>query len=420
MAAKAGAIGLLLYSDPADSAPKGAETYPKSWWLPTSGVQRGTLLVTDGDPLTPNYPSIKNAYRRPLDKVMNDTLPQIPVLPISAINAGQLLKDLKGQFVSNTSDWQGGLGFSYRLGPGYEDGTTVYLEVNNVLETRPIYNVIGTIVGSVEQDRYVLLGNHRDAWVFGGIDPSGGTACLMETVQGFAYMLKQGWRPRRTIKFCSWGAEEYGLIGSTEWGEEYGKIFGNRAVAYLNVDIPVEGSHRLYLTSSPLLNTVLVNATKRVSSPNSSYESLYDFWFQRNGGKAYFFTPGSGTDYSVFFQHIGIPSSDTEFSYDYDKLKISIYPAYHSVHDTFAYVKKFVDPNFHYHLTIARVWLQTAFSLSDERVLPLDCVAYANALQTYVTQLEKTVTDKLQVCSLFFFINFESTNIWGSRIRTSV
>ena len=408
----AGMSGLILYSDPADvsgNSMNSESTYPHTWWLPSTGLQRGTLLLMDGDPLTPGYPSIPGAYRRSLADVKNDTLPHIPVQPISAKDAAILMSDLSGQVVprtANGSNWQGGLGFVYHTGPGYEENTTksnqhVSMKVHNTLEVQTIYNVIGTIDGSEEPDRYVLLGNHRDAWVFGGADPSSGTACLIEIVRAFGTLLASGWRPRRTIKFLSWDAEEYGLIGSTEWVEENSQILSKRAVAYLNVDIAVQGNYSIRAAASPLLYQTLYEAAKLVPSPTHDFSSLYDLWLHRtpkypDNDVPYIGNLGSGSDYTAFQQHIGISSVDMRYNYDYTKYHISSYPTYHSIHDTFQYMTEFLDPQFQCHTTISKLWMQSALILSDRISLMFDLRDYSSALTQHVDELKSKYGDVLR------------------------
>ncbi|MGH0179820.1 UNVERIFIED_CONTAM: hypothetical protein FKN15_015401 [Acipenser sinensis] len=240
-AAEFGCVGMVLYSDPADYAVDSeVRVYPDDWWLPGTGVQRGTVLPRDGDPLTPYYPSIESAfYQKESDSF---SVSAIPVTPIGYDDAIKYLRKISGPEANST--WQGGLNVTYRLGPGFippYSNSKLKLHVHTYNERRMTHNVIGYIRGEHEPDRYVVLGNHRDAWVFGAVDPSSASAAMMELSRAFGELLKDGWRPRRSIVFCSWGAEEHGLIGSTEWVEELVKILGTRAVAYLNVDIAVEG-----------------------------------------------------------------------------------------------------------------------------------------------------------------------------------
>ena len=216
----AGASGAIFFSDPADVAFNGtdsADVYPNTFFLPPSGVARRSTLLGSGDPLSPGWSSIKGAYRLEMNET--DNLPGIPCQPIGYGDAVQLLAVLGGREVPE--EWKGGIeGITYKLGPGFDDehqGWKVRLVVNNYLEDKVSANVIGTIIGAIEPDRYVVIGNHRDAWGYGAIDPSSGTSAMMECARVLGALVRTGWRPRRTIIFASWASEEYGLIGSTEW-----------------------------------------------------------------------------------------------------------------------------------------------------------------------------------------------------------
>ncbi|XP_072030609.1 glutamate carboxypeptidase 2-like [Amphiura filiformis] len=260
----AGAKGLILYSDPADYAVDGdISLYPDGWWLPETGAQRGNIWVSDakGDPLTPGFPANAYAYRK------NDTdtpLPKIPAHPIGYGDARRLLSEMKGPVVSEADGWKGNLNVTYRIGPGFTDPQRkAKMNIYTTREIRNTYDVIGYIRGDTEPDRYVILGNHRDAWVYGSTDPSSGTATLMEVARAFGEQVKSGWRPRRSILFTSWGSEEYGLLGSTEYVEEFQKILGERAVAYLNVDCAVVGNYTLRVKSTPLLYNAIYEAARQ-------------------------------------------------------------------------------------------------------------------------------------------------------------
>lgn len=392
-AQKFGAKAILIYSDPQDSAPaQDDDLYPHSWWLPRSGVQRGSILMGTGDPLTPRYPAKDGIFRKSSSEIK---MPYIPAHPISAEDAEQFLRLLSGEKAPD--DWQGGLDITYHLGPGFSTNYTdwkVEVETNNNHTRRDIYNVIAVIKGSVEPDRLVLLGNHRDAWVFGGIDPSSGTACLMEVGKALGIKYKKGWRPRRSIVLCSWGGEEYGLLGSTEWVEDNVHLLYQRAVAYLNVDSSIRGNYSFFAMASPLLHQALFNASKEVKNPLNKSQSVYDNWldkFPASDGRTPTVPPlGSGSDYSPFCQRSGVPSADIRYVYDKYKLhNISSYPTYHSIHDTFDYVKKFVDPQFTTHLAVAQVWASTAFLLAETPVLPINCSDYATALNKGVLGIQK-------------------------------
>ncbi|RXG55764.1 N-acetylated-alpha-linked acidic dipeptidase 2 [Armadillidium vulgare] len=237
LAEKFGAKGNIIFSDPADVAADGTapeNVYDHTWWLPGTGMQRGSTFI-GGDPLTPGWPATEHAYRVSEDEVK---FPKIPGQPIGYSDAFQILKRLGGPVAPE--DWQGGYpNFTYNLGPSFNSqngSVSLTLSTHNSGKIEKSYNVIGIIKGSIEPDRYVLIGNHRDAWGYGAMDPSSGTAQVLEMARVFGTFLKEGWRPRRTIIFCSWGAEEFSLIGSTEWVEENIEKLQSRAVGYINTD----------------------------------------------------------------------------------------------------------------------------------------------------------------------------------------
>jgi N-acetylated-alpha-linked acidic dipeptidase len=264
--------------DPADYAQDpDHKVFPETWWLPGSGTQRGTTLEGDSDPLTPNYPSTATAYRIP--EASSPMLPQIPVHPIGYNDAYYFLKDMAGPAVPD--GWQGGLNFTYHVGPGYISSSwKIRLRVTTHNRRANISDVFGLIKGSVEPDRYVLLGNHRDAWVFGGVDPTSATALMVELSRVTMELIAEGWKPRRSIVFCSWDAEEYGLIGSFEWVEEFVKLLGSRAVAYLNVDYVLDSNMSMIAAAMPTMNDVVFQAAKAVKSPHNPERTVYDDWLE--------------------------------------------------------------------------------------------------------------------------------------------
>ncbi|XP_072031805.1 N-acetylated-alpha-linked acidic dipeptidase 2-like isoform X2 [Amphiura filiformis] len=402
-----GAVGLVIYSDPADYAADDntADVYPHTWWLPGSGVQRGSLYIKQGlggDPLTPAYPSSENAYRYPESSV---DLPKIPVQPIGYENAKHFLEQLDGDRAPD--EWQGNIDglANYNLGPGLLDERTVKLEVNNIRERKWTYNVIGMIRGSQEPDRYVILGNHRDAWVFGAVDPSSGTAVMLEITRAMGKLVKSGkWRPRRSIVFCSWAAEEYSLIGSTEWVEEFSKNLGSRAVAYLNVD-NIPGNYTFRAKATPNLLQTIFEATKYVRDapfPGHS-ETVYDTWLKRNpdGNQPKVSNLGSGSDYASFLGQLGISAVDLRYTFDSD-LNISSYPLYHSMYETFHLVSEIMDRSFEYHLAVARVWAEMSRNLADSLILPFDCRDYTANLEKSIAALKEDYEQKMNEHDITF------------------
>ncbi|XP_052617238.1 aminopeptidase NAALADL1 isoform X4 [Peromyscus californicus insignis] len=365
-AAKHGVVGVLVYTDPGDindgkSLP--TETFPNSWGLPPSGVERGSYYEYFGDPLTPYLPAHPSTFRLDLNNISG--FPPIPAQPIGFEDAKDLLCNLTG--ASAPDSWQGKLGCDYKLGPGFkQDGSfpahsEVKVSVHNTLELRPSSNVLGIIQGAVEPDRYVIYGNHRDSWVHGAVDPSSGTAVLLEISRVLGTLLKKGtWRPRRSIIFASWGAEEFGLIGSTEFTEEFLSKLQERTVAYINVDISVfgrggsasrgglekggAGSEQVSLIpptanatlraqGTPPVQSVIFSATKEISAPGPSSLSIYDNWlrYTNRSSPVYGLVPslgtlGAGSDYASFIHFLGISSMDLAYTYDKVSAATKLWP----------------------------------------------------------------------------------------------
>ncbi|KAJ7548570.1 hypothetical protein O6H91_07G017500 [Diphasiastrum complanatum] len=375
--AKAGAVATIIYSDPEEYAANGTQGfYPDSQWLPPSGLQRGSIYEGIGDPLTPGWPSTARAERLPVSDPAAQ-LPKIPALPISAQDAKSILLALGGPQVPY--EWQGSLDLpSYRIGRGPGKLHLSYTENQTVL---PIRDVFAVIKGSEEPDRYVILGNHRDAWTFGAVDPNSGTASLLELSQRLSKLLKCGWRPRRTIVLCNWDAEEYGLIGSTEWVEENADLLGARAVAYVNVDCAVAGPG-FFASATPQLDSLLKEVTKKVNDPDAAKATIYDSWIAASADTSPIIDRlgGGGSDYAAFIQHAGVPAIDFGFGGDY--------PVYHSLYDNYNWMEKFGDPLFHRHVAISSVWGLVALHLADDDVLPFDYLNYAHELQKYMKTVE--------------------------------
>ena len=401
---------LIMYTDPLDYAgvdlhswdpSKGDNfAYPNSWWMPSSGFQRGTLGV-HGDPLTRGYPALNLTYRIPLNKA---NLPQIPVLPISYADAYQYLSILNG--TDAPDDWQGGFNVTYKFGGSFVDSHAdckAMVHVANYLQRKTVHTVIGYIRGWLEPDRYVIMGNHRDAWTFGGADPNSGTAVVLEVSRAIAKVAKEKkWRPRRTIIFCNWAAEEFGLIGSTEWVEQMEKRLLIQAVSYLNIDIAVQGNKTFRAFGCPSLQQLLFNVTKSVKNPNSKEakvgrNTVYDTWLHYIPDKIFPNRPfihnlGSGSDYTFFLQNSGVASMDIRYTFD-NKMNVSSYPVYHSIHDTFDYFEKWLDPDFNLSLAIASISADVILQQSDSAVLPLNISDTAVELKIMADFLNKTFKD---------------------------
>ncbi|KAJ1119842.1 hypothetical protein NDU88_008027 [Pleurodeles waltl] len=409
----AGAKGIILYSDPADYCAPGVEPYPDGWNLPGGGAQRGNVLNLNGagDPLTPGYPAKEYTYRYGAAEGVG--IPKIPVHPIGYNDAEVLLRNMGGP--PPPEGWKGNLNVSYNIGPGfsgYNNTQKVKMHIHTSNEIRRIYNVIGIIKGEVEPDRYVILGGHRDAWVFGGIDPESGAAVVHEIVRSAGKLKKEGWRPRRTMMFASWDAEEFGLMGSTEWAEENVKILQERGVAYINADSSVEGNYTLRVDCTPLLYSLVYNLTKEIPSPDDTFEgkSLYESWHQKDNWTEHINAPrinklGSGNDFEVFFQRLGIASGRARYTKNRKESRFSAYPVYHSVYETFEIVDKFYDPTFKNHLAVAQVRGGLVFELADSTVLPFSCKDYATALDSYaniIIELAKKHKEQLEMYKVSF------------------
>lgn len=386
-----GAIGCIIYSDPADDGYMQGDIYPKGPWRPGASGQRGSvqyLFDYPGDPLTPGRPAIPGVARLKPEEATD--LTRIPVQPISYDAARAILSQLKGPV--RPRGFQGGLPFAYHLG-GTND-VKLRLKTDMDYKIRKIWNVVGRIDGNEEKDRWIILGNHRDAWVFGAVDPNSGTSAMLEVGRGFGQLLKQGWKPRRTIMFCSWDAEEYGLIGSTEWAEELATDLREKAVAYLNLDAAVSGPH-FGASSVPSLWKLMRAVTRDVKDPKTG-KSVYQQWQDRaregrpegdqSTSEARIGALGSGSDYTPFLQHLGIPSTDMGFGGDYG--------VYHSSYDSFHWMDKFGDPGFVYHVAAAQVWGTLALRLADADGLSFDYSDYANQIREFFSETVRVARNR--------------------------
>ncbi|KAI8062159.1 hypothetical protein BC940DRAFT_244639 [Gongronella butleri] len=389
-AEKFGCVGTLIFSDPLDDGPLNKEgfpfinepkSYPEGPWRSESSAQRGSvqfLSLLAGDPLTPGYAATKDAPR--IKREESPGLASIPSLPLSWRDALPLLKAMQGRGVSRDHDWKGGLDeVDYFSGP--TEGEAIL--VNHIDEKiTPIWNVIGKIQGT-DDDSAIILGNHRDAWVYGAVDPSSGSAVLLEVVRAFGELLKVGWKPRRSIIFASWDAEEYGLVGSTEWVEDNRDWLDKHGVVYINMDTAVSGPH-FGSSASPSLNQLVYEVTKHVDDPRTDW-SVYEAWANVTAGspdaQPVVGKLGSGSDFVGFLDHVGIASVDIRFTGDYG--------VYHSNYDSFHWMEKFGDPTFEYHAAMVRIAGSLLLRLADERVLPLYPIDYAVALDEYTADIEE-------------------------------
>ncbi|MGA9673372.1 MAG: M28 family metallopeptidase [Terracidiphilus sp.] len=393
IAEQRGAAGVLIYSDPQDDGFYKGDTYPMGPWRPETGVQRGSvqyLFRYPGDPETPGVastPDLPDSARVSPDSAQ----PHIISIPISYHDASPILQALKGPGVPQ--GWQGALGYRYHLGPG---GVTVHLVSQQDYQRRTIWDVVGTVKGSDYPDDWVVVGNHRDAWVYGAVDPNSGTSAMLESVHGVGALLREGWRPKRTIVFCSWDAEEEGLIGSTEWVEQHAKTL-ERAVAYFNVDVAVAGPD-FSASAVPSLKQFIRELTRSVPSPLSA--TVYDQWKNartessehrtsnappESGDEVRVGDLGSGSDFTPFLQHVGVPSTDIGSG--------GPYGVYHSVFDNYAWYVQNADPHFFYLQEMARVLGLEALRMADTDVLPYDYVTYARQINSYIAAAKRKAND---------------------------
>ena len=392
LAAERGAVGALLYSDPADDGFSRGPVMPEGKWRPEHGVQRGSVLDMPrypGDPQTPGRPSVSGADRIPLAEA--PTIGSIPVQPISYGDAEPILASLEGQRAPDA--WQGGLDLEYRMGPG---PARVHMRLRFDWSTRPIVNVIGLLLGSEEPERVVMAGGHRDAWTFGGRDPISGAVSLLETARVIGEAARAGLRPRRTIAIASWDGEEYGLLGSTEYGEEWAAELSENLVTYVNResytagDFNAAGSHAL----QPLLNAV----TKRVAQPEADQGvSVWDGWLAAapeadvisasgDGPEIRIGALGSGSDFTVFLDHLGVPSLNLGFS--------SENGIYHSRYDTHWYYTRYGDPGFAHGERLAEVVALFLTRLANADFLPFDYGATGETVDRYLDQVSEEAGER--------------------------
>ncbi|KAK6760458.1 hypothetical protein RB195_021793 [Necator americanus] len=398
-----GAAGAIIFSDPDDVAREGTDrdhVYPKTLWMPNEGVQRGSIMHGDGDPLTPLYPSKKELFKsRTIDQAKRDgVLPSIPVLPISYTTAFQILSRMKGR--PAPQPWQGAVNVTYKIGPGFQSDEKLTMEVHGNLKIKKIRNVLGYIRGKDEPDRYVMLGNHYDAWVYGSMDPNSGTAILAEVARAMMQVVNEtGWRPARTIIFAAWDGEEHGIVGSTEFVEEFTDILRHRTVVYLNMDC-LHGNMSLSAATIPSLRRVVMEAAKKIPNPLKSERSkgrqtIYDSWIRTFPsdipGMPTMTVPGGGSDHAAFLTYAGVPVVD--FSYK-NATTHDTYPLYHTMYETPFLNEHLLDTdNFAVHRAVGQFWAELARFFTDEAVLPFNTTDLAVAIaKDYIPDLAKALT----------------------------
>ncbi|HEX9427393.1 MAG TPA: M28 family peptidase, partial [Candidatus Polarisedimenticolia bacterium] len=412
-----GAAAVLFFSDPADDGYVRGDPYPDGPWGPESHLQRGATALdffVPGDPLTPGWPSRPNGRRiRPEEAA---SLPRFPSMPISGRDARTILAALRGPVVP--AGWQGGLPLTYHVGPG---PSRLHLTIDASFETRTITDVIGRLRGSEEPERSIVLGNHHDAWFYGAVDPISGTATMLELARAAGELARRGLRPRRTLVFGNWDAEEFTLTGSTEWGEEFERDLRRNAIACLNVDSTLAGA--LSASVVPSMRELVSGALRDLQDPATGRDLYTTAAAATDGGESFAAlygastampdsaatsaheTPGglpgsvsaigkppvpapavsygllgSGSDYTVFFNHLGIPSLDLAFD--------GPYGVYHSVYDDHLWMTRFGDPGARYQILTAKLWGLLAYRLANADILPFEERPYATDIEAYLADLE--------------------------------
>ena len=383
LAAEKGAIGCIIYSDPKDDGYFQGDVYPKGAFKNKTGVQRGSVMdmpLYPGDVLTPGYAATKDAKR--LDRKDAITITKIPVLPISYEDAQPLLEALEGPVAP--ASWRGALPITYHIGPG---PAKVHLKLEFDWQLKPAHNVIATLKGSEFPDQWVMRGNHHDAWVHGASDPVSGMVALMEEARVIGNLAKKGQKPKRTLVYCAWDAEEPGLIGSTEWVEDHRAELQQKVVAYINTDgnsrgyLGAGGSHSLQAMVTQVANTVVdpqkgVSVAERRMAANNI----------RGGDSSFKLSAlGSGSDYTPFIQHSGIASLNLGFGGEGSGGE------YHTIYDTYTHYTRFKDPGFQYGVALANTAGLITLRLANAEVLPFELTQWHSTVDGYLGEVMKTL-----------------------------
>jgi N-acetylated-alpha-linked acidic dipeptidase len=387
-AQREGAAAILIYSDPAEDGYKKGNVDPDGPWGPEYHIQRGAItydFIVPGDPLTPGWASLPGAKRIPIEQAQS--APKIMALPLSWHDAKPLLENMDGPLAPDS--WQGGLPIQYHLGA---ERVKVHLKIEMDNSPQPYYVVEGRIRGAELPGEWVVLGNHRDAWVFGGVDPSSGTASMMELTRALGQLAREGMRPRRTLVVCSWDGEEVGLTGSTEWGEQFADELRRKAVAYINVDEATSGPN-FHGQAVASLSPMLVETSRSLRDPSG--KSLYEAWKEstarerRDSKIATDVTDanladtriGSGSDHTVFLNFVGMPVIGLQFDGDYG--------VYHSAYDDYYWMNRFGDPGYRYHTLMSQLWGVTSLRLANADLFPFDFASYASNVRQFMDELTK-------------------------------
>ncbi len=397
VAGEHGAVGCLIYSDPRDDGYAAGDTFPNGPFRPSDGAQRGSVMdmpVYPGDPLTPGVGAIKGAKRLPLSEAK--TLTTIPVMPISYGDAQPLLAALKGPMAPPA--WRGALPITYHVGPG---PAKVHLKLKFNWDTKPLYDVIVRIPGSTYPDEWIIRGNHHDAWVNGAEDPISGLGPMMEEMRAIGTLLKQGWRPKRTIIYCAWDGEEPGLLGSTEWAETHAAELQRKAAVYINSDgngrgvLQVEGSHTLEKFINGVAKEIddpeaKISVWKRLQAWHLAMapESAAAERAELRSRDLRIAALGSGSDYTAFLDHLGIASVNLGFGGE-DQGGI-----YHSIYDDFYWYTHFADTDFVYGRALAQTAGTSVLRLASAELLPLDFDNFTDTIRKYIDEVQKLARDK--------------------------
>jgi N-acetylated-alpha-linked acidic dipeptidase len=392
VAAEHGAIGCIIYSDPANDGFGDGDVFPAGPYRPPDGIQRGSVMDTQypGDPLTPGVGAVAGAKRLKIEEAQ--TITKIPVLPMSYADAQPLLAELRGQTVPRP--WRGGLAITYHFGPG---PAKVHLKVQSDWKQRTLYDVIAKIPGSELPDQWVIRGNHHDAWVNGAEDPISGLITELEEARAFGELVKQGWKPKRTIIYCAWDGEEPGLLGSTEWVETHAGELSQHAVAYFNSDSNARGF--LGVSGSHVLEKFLNEVARDVPDPEKNMSVLErarlhevsdakgteqrDEALKRS--EIRIDALGDGSDYCAFIHHLGIPSADMGFGGEGEG------GVYHSIYDDFYWFTHFSDPTFIYARAGSQVFGTAVMRLAGSDILPFDFEAFAETVKRYASHVQETL-----------------------------
>ncbi len=390
VAAEHGAVGCLIYSDPHEDGFMQGETFPQGAWRPKDGVQRGSVAdmpFYSGDPLTPGIGATKDAKRLKIEEA--PTITKIPVLPISWGDAQPLLAALTGRVPP--ADWRGGIGMTYHIGPG---PAKVHLKVKSNWDIKPVYDVVAKIPGSTAPDEWVMRGNHHDAWVNGAEDPISGLDAVLEEARSMSELLKQGWKPKRTIIFFAWDGEEPGLLGSTEYAEEHADELKKHAVAYVNSDtngrgyLFIEGSHTLEKFTNEVSKDITDPETKLSAWKRNQLREIANAHSTearqeaRQRADLRIAALGSGSDYTAFLQHDGVASINLGFGGE-DGGGI-----YHSIYDDFYWYTHFSDTDFVYGRALAQTGGTMVMRLADADLLPFEFNDFSDTIQTYIKELK--------------------------------